>query len=139
MLVNDLDLRIIGPGNTVYQPWILDPADPAARAQTSNISTPATSTSGPSCSATSTTTDWPLGSQTTTRFGSASPSHEQDTSSKTPDGHMSEKPTGRDGFPASLRTEGSRRCSWSVSHAGRTSPGVEVRTVPEAADLVSRD
>ncbi|TDJ56160.1 MAG: hypothetical protein E2O40_04885 [Planctomycetota bacterium] len=32
MLVNDLDLRIIGPGNTVYEPWVLDPADPDAPA-----------------------------------------------------------------------------------------------------------
>ena len=32
MLVNDLDLRIIGPGNTVYEPWVLDPATPAAPA-----------------------------------------------------------------------------------------------------------
>ncbi len=32
MLVNDLDLRIIGPGNTIYEPWILNPADPAAAA-----------------------------------------------------------------------------------------------------------
>jgi len=28
MLVNDLDLRIIGPGNTVYEPWVLNPANP---------------------------------------------------------------------------------------------------------------
>ena len=28
MLVNDLDLRIIGPGNTVYEPWVLDPVNP---------------------------------------------------------------------------------------------------------------
>ncbi|MHC4980981.1 MAG: S8 family serine peptidase [Planctomycetota bacterium] len=34
MLVNDLDLRIIGPGATVYRPWRLDPADPAAAATT---------------------------------------------------------------------------------------------------------
>ena len=32
MLVNDLDLRIIGPGNTVYEPWGLDPANPATPA-----------------------------------------------------------------------------------------------------------
>ena len=32
MLVNDLDLRIIGPGNTIYEPWILDPASPASAA-----------------------------------------------------------------------------------------------------------
>jgi hypothetical protein len=31
MLVNDLDLRIIGPGGT-YMPWILDPANPSAGA-----------------------------------------------------------------------------------------------------------
>jgi hypothetical protein len=34
MLVNDLDLRIIGPGFTIYRPWILDPASPAAAATT---------------------------------------------------------------------------------------------------------
>jgi hypothetical protein len=34
MLVNDLDLRIIGPGNTIYEPWILNPANPAAAATT---------------------------------------------------------------------------------------------------------
>ncbi len=35
MLVNDLDLRLIHvPTNTVYSPWILDPANPSAAAQT---------------------------------------------------------------------------------------------------------
>ena len=29
MLVNDLDLRVIGPDSTVYEPWVLDPANPA--------------------------------------------------------------------------------------------------------------
>jgi hypothetical protein len=32
MLVNDLDLRIIGPDSTVYSPWILSPGNPAAAA-----------------------------------------------------------------------------------------------------------
>jgi hypothetical protein len=36
MLVNDLDLRIIGPGATVYRPWSLDPANPAAAATTAD-------------------------------------------------------------------------------------------------------
>ncbi len=34
MLVNDLDLRVIGPGPTVYEPWILNPANPTAAATT---------------------------------------------------------------------------------------------------------
>ncbi|MEM6795625.1 MAG: S8 family serine peptidase [Acidobacteriota bacterium] len=34
MLVNDLDLRILGPGSTEFQPWILDPANPADAATT---------------------------------------------------------------------------------------------------------
>lgn len=33
-LVNDLDLRIIGPGPTTYFPWILNPAAPSAAATT---------------------------------------------------------------------------------------------------------
>ena len=33
MLVNDLDLRIIGPDGTEYLPWILDPSRPSNRAQ----------------------------------------------------------------------------------------------------------
>jgi hypothetical protein len=36
MLVNDLDLRIIGPGATVYRPWSLDPANPADAATTAD-------------------------------------------------------------------------------------------------------
>jgi len=32
MLVNDLDLTITAPDGTVYRPWILDPANPAAAA-----------------------------------------------------------------------------------------------------------
>lgn len=32
MLVHDLDLRIIGPDETVYMPWILDPAQPTNNA-----------------------------------------------------------------------------------------------------------
>jgi hypothetical protein len=36
MLVNDLDLRIIGPDAAVYEPWILDPANPADAATTGN-------------------------------------------------------------------------------------------------------
>jgi hypothetical protein len=32
VLVNDLDLRIIGPGQTVYYPWTLDPGNPGAPA-----------------------------------------------------------------------------------------------------------
>jgi hypothetical protein len=32
MLINDLDLRIIGPGGTNYYPWVLNPADPDAAA-----------------------------------------------------------------------------------------------------------
>jgi len=28
-LVNDLDLRVVGPDDTVYMPWTLDPANPA--------------------------------------------------------------------------------------------------------------
>jgi len=36
MLVNDLDLRIIGPDGTVHEPWRLNPADPAAPAQHGN-------------------------------------------------------------------------------------------------------
>ncbi|MHC4107912.1 MAG: S8 family serine peptidase, partial [Planctomycetota bacterium] len=32
MLVNDLDLRIIAPDGTVYEPWNLDPANPSAAA-----------------------------------------------------------------------------------------------------------
>ncbi|MHC4828152.1 MAG: PPC domain-containing protein, partial [Planctomycetota bacterium] len=32
MLVNDLDLRVIGPDSTVYSPWILSPGNPAAAA-----------------------------------------------------------------------------------------------------------
>jgi len=31
-LVNDLDLRLIAPDDTVYQPWTLDPLNPAAAA-----------------------------------------------------------------------------------------------------------
>jgi hypothetical protein len=34
MLIHDLDLRIIGPDDTVYEPWILDPAQPANDAST---------------------------------------------------------------------------------------------------------
>ncbi|MBN2357463.1 S8 family serine peptidase [candidate division KSB1 bacterium] len=35
VLVNDLDLRLIGPpGSTTYYPWTLDPADPAKAANT---------------------------------------------------------------------------------------------------------
>jgi hypothetical protein len=33
-LTNDIDLRIIGPDNAVYQPFVLDPNDPAAPATT---------------------------------------------------------------------------------------------------------
>ena len=32
MLVNDLDLRVIDPASTVYQPWILNQSDPSAAA-----------------------------------------------------------------------------------------------------------
>jgi hypothetical protein len=32
MLVNDLDLRVIGPDGTVHSPWILSPGNPAAAA-----------------------------------------------------------------------------------------------------------
>ncbi len=32
MLVNDLDLRIIGPGSTTYTPWVLNPSNPASAA-----------------------------------------------------------------------------------------------------------
>ncbi len=32
MLVNDLDIRIIGPANTVHEPWVLNPGNPAAAA-----------------------------------------------------------------------------------------------------------
>lgn len=32
MLVNDLDLRVIGPDTVTYYPWILDPASPATPA-----------------------------------------------------------------------------------------------------------
>ncbi len=32
VLVNDLDLRIVGPGEIVYFPWTLNPANPAAAA-----------------------------------------------------------------------------------------------------------
>lgn len=32
MLVNDLDVRLIGPGPTTHRPWILDPTDPDAAA-----------------------------------------------------------------------------------------------------------
>jgi hypothetical protein len=32
MLVNDLDVRVIGPDATIYQPWILNPGNPAAAA-----------------------------------------------------------------------------------------------------------
>jgi hypothetical protein len=31
-LVNDLDLVVLGPGGTEYEPWVLDPADPDANA-----------------------------------------------------------------------------------------------------------
>ena len=31
-LVNDLDLELIGPGGTVYYPWVLDPGNPGASA-----------------------------------------------------------------------------------------------------------
>lgn len=34
VLVHDLDLRIVGPGGTVYRPFVLDPADPALAATT---------------------------------------------------------------------------------------------------------
>lgn len=34
MLVNDLDLRIEGPGSVQFEPWILDPANPSAAATT---------------------------------------------------------------------------------------------------------
>lgn len=34
MLVNDLDLRIYGPDNTEYKPWILDPDNPSEPATT---------------------------------------------------------------------------------------------------------
>jgi hypothetical protein len=33
-LVNDLDLELVGPDNTVYHPWILDPASPQSAATT---------------------------------------------------------------------------------------------------------
>ncbi len=33
-LVNDLDLELVGPDNTVYHPWILDPANPQSAATT---------------------------------------------------------------------------------------------------------
>jgi hypothetical protein len=32
VLVNDLDLRILGPDQTIYHPWTLDPGDPGAPA-----------------------------------------------------------------------------------------------------------
>jgi hypothetical protein len=32
MLVNDLDVRLTGPDATVYEPWVLDPTNPAAPA-----------------------------------------------------------------------------------------------------------
>jgi len=32
MLVNDLDLRVTGPGATTYEPWVLDPANPSTSA-----------------------------------------------------------------------------------------------------------
>jgi len=28
MLVNDLDIRVVGPNNTIHQPWVLDPSNP---------------------------------------------------------------------------------------------------------------
>ncbi len=34
MLVNDLDLRIIGPGSTIYSPWVLNPSNPSVPATT---------------------------------------------------------------------------------------------------------
>jgi hypothetical protein len=34
MLVNDLDLRVVGPGGTTHEPWILDPANPGNAAAT---------------------------------------------------------------------------------------------------------
>lgn len=34
ILVNDLDVRLIGPDSTVYEPWILDPANPGDAATT---------------------------------------------------------------------------------------------------------
>ncbi len=37
-LVNDLDLRIVGPGGTVYYPWVLDRENPSAPATTGNNS-----------------------------------------------------------------------------------------------------
>lgn len=36
VLVNDLDLLIIGPGNTSHEPFVLDPANPAQPATTGN-------------------------------------------------------------------------------------------------------
>ena len=33
-LVNDLDLELVAPDNTVYRPWVLDPANPAQPAAT---------------------------------------------------------------------------------------------------------
>ena len=34
VLVNDLDLRLVGPDGHIHEPWILDPEDPAAPATT---------------------------------------------------------------------------------------------------------
>ena len=34
ILVNDLDLRVEGPGATMFEPWVLDPANPANPATT---------------------------------------------------------------------------------------------------------
>ncbi|MBI2943747.1 MAG: S8 family serine peptidase [Candidatus Wallbacteria bacterium] len=37
-LVNDLDLRLLGPDGTVWMPWVLDPANPSAAATRGNNS-----------------------------------------------------------------------------------------------------
>mgnify|MGYP001191719579 CR=1 FL=1 len=34
MLINDLDLRVVGPNGVTYMPWILDPANPSKAATT---------------------------------------------------------------------------------------------------------
>ena len=36
MLINDLNLRVIGPGGAVHMPWVLNPANPAAAATRGN-------------------------------------------------------------------------------------------------------
>jgi len=36
-LVNDLDMRIVGPSGTVYMPWTLDPSNPGAPAVQSTV------------------------------------------------------------------------------------------------------